>query len=476
LSLLGLYSFFVGTDQMASLAGVFFLIVVALLSTNKVFCNNSFSIVFCMFTFLFFSVPIAFYLVLGGDYIFGSGLVDLPYSQEQYREATPWAIFFLTFSWISIWLPLSFVKTVMRGKPSDSMSKVQILSILAVGVLTWLITASDRLEFAEVNMFAGTKEMGIFSILFFAHAYLMFSGLAMILKANEMNPPANGAVITLTALIFFIFLLLFTLEGSKGSILSITLLFLIYPISALISYQIEIILLPSVKLLLILAITSLPIYYFVSVFRDLPNSQLGNFDTFFTVASAFSFDTLGNVIVKVLYRFSMAGFDRFVLIFQSFGIGEYHLASSLDFFIYISKNLINLISPGTPFLEAYMPSSQLFPKIISNQIIVGSSTQSELMNSFNTQAFTIFGLFIILFGLMAPAFLFIYTLIFSFIFNGLNSYLGKLALIYFFSELLLCHGPEVVIFYSIQAYVSMYFLFWMSKLKFTLINSSSRKN
>ena len=240
---------------------------------------------------------------------------------------------------------------------------------------------------------------------------------------------------------------------------------MIYPISALRERRIEFVILPSPKLLLALAFLTLPIFYFVSVYRDLPNSQTGDFDTFYAVASTFNIESLQSLMVKILYRFSMAGFDRYMLIFESFGIGGYNLESAINFFLYCGKNFINLIFPGTPFTDAYMPSSQLFPEIIANKIIVGGATQYQLMNSFNTQAFTIFGLFIILFGLTAPLFLFIYSTIIVYIFYRLNSHLGKLVLIYFFSEILLCHGPEVVAFYSIQLFISMCFLYYISRFK-----------
>lgn len=136
------------------------------------------------------------------------------------------------------------------------------------------------------------------------HAYLLFSGLILILKVNKDYPHNNRLVTASTAFIFLVFLLLFTLEGSKASILSTVLLFMIYPISALRWRRIEFIILPSAKLLLALTFLSLLIFYYVSLYRDLPHNQIWNFDTFFNAPSLFSFEALYNLKEKILYRFS----------------------------------------------------------------------------------------------------------------------------------------------------------------------------
>lgn len=135
----------------------------------------------------------------------------------------------------------------------------------------------------------------------------------------------------------------------------------------------------------------------------------------------------------------------------------------MEFVIYLAKNSLNLLLPGTPFQEAYAPSSQLFHFVIGGQTMNGDIDTRSLILSYNTQPYTLFGVFAIIFGLMAPFFLYFFVFIIVFIYNKIHNPIMKISILYFFSAAMSSFGFEVVLGTSALLFVSISIMYFLMK-------------
>jgi hypothetical protein len=125
---------------------------------------------------------------------------------------------------------------------------------------------------------------------------------------------------------------------------------------------------------------------------------------------------------------------------------------------------VNLLLPGTPFPEAYAPSSQLFPDVIASGDLNGNLTLFEFIHNSNTQPYTLFGIFILLFGVISPLVLFLIMVIFLFCFNRLENHFLRMAIIYFFAAALSSFGIDSVIGNSAHLLVSMVLMYGILRI------------
>jgi hypothetical protein len=146
---------------------------------------------------------------------------------------------------------------------------------------------------------------------------------------------------------------------------------------------------------------------------------------------------------------------------QSFAVNSYDPLTAQEFMAYLSKNTLNLVLPGTPFPESYAPSSQLFEQVIEKNLVGGEVDAESLIKALNTQPYTVFGIFIILFGPTSPVFLFVFTFGYIFIYNKFNDVFVKILMLYFFWGVMTSFGFETVIGNSVRMYLSIFFMYFL---------------
>jgi len=463
LSFIALYGLISGAGVLSTLSGSMFIVIVSLLSLNKLFRRSSFSVLLCIATFLFFNIPTAFILFEGVDYNFGDGLASIPFEQKDYLQALPYGFLYLAILWIAVWFGIITGRTKIQPIDWTRFSSISPTSIVLLGIIVSIVTWNDNLANSAVYLEGATKVNGFLAFIFFDHAYLAMAGLILFFKLNELKYIIEPTKITsLVFVIFVMFMFIFIAAGSKGATLGILMLFLFIPFSAIRGYANARVSFPTITFLVVLVLMALPLFYFSSIQRM--NSSVGiapDFGTLLAGLSDFDGVVVYDIPRQVLYRLSWGGIDRFLLIFQSFVIGAYDADTAREFVIYLAKNTSNLLLPGTPFPEAYAPSSQLFSQVIEKNIVGGEMDAYELMKSYNTQPYTIFGVFVIIIGAAAPVVLYLFIFGYIFIFNKINNILLKLAMLYFFLGALSSYGIEAVLGNSIHLFVSimlMYFL------------------
>jgi hypothetical protein len=123
------------------------------------------------------------------------------------------------------------------------------------------------------------------------------------------------------------------------------------------------------------------------------------------------------------------------------------------------KNFINLVLPGTPYTDAYAPSSQLFSSVIQHLDLGGEFNRENLINKFNTQAYTIFGVGMILFGIFSPVFIFVWFTFLSFVYRLFDNIFIKAGLLYLFLGALASYAFETIMANAMHLVISMFFMY-----------------
>lgn len=452
-----LYGFVSGAGIFATFYGLLYIIIVALLSLNKTFRGSPFAIPFCFFTFLFFNIPAAFILIEGGDYIYGTGLASTPFLQSAYQEALPWGFLFLSVCWFAVWCGIVTASSKRRKINEEGFSSIKLAPVLLTGAVVLVITWLGNQRFAIAQMSGTEYSNSLLSLIFFDNAHLAMAGLLLAFKLNEQKDTANLQKINLLIFLIFIgFVAVQFMAGSKAAIMTRFVLLVLYPLSFFREYPDARISFPSPKFLVILALISLPMFLIALIRRD-PSVS-------FAAMSEFNVGVTYDVFSQIFYRFSHGGIDRFLLIFQSFIINTPDPGITIDFMNYLAKNTLNLILPGTPFPEAYAPSSQLFPQVIEYNLLGGDVGRKELIMSLNTQPYTMFGVFMIIFGFAAPVFLCLFTFGFIFIYGKFKNVFLKITMIIFFAGALSSYGIETTIGDSVHLFASVLLLYFLIRI------------
>jgi hypothetical protein len=466
LGIIALYGFISGAGIAATISGFTHLVIVSMLSLNHRFRNNPLAIAFCFYYFLFFSVPVFFVLLTGGEYEFGYGLGVVPFGQKDYQESFAGALFILNFFWVAVWMALISIKPNTKSINEHRCQIFGVGNILFLGLLVLGISFIGNQEFIDARLNGRAKNESLLLFMFFDHAYLVLASILLYFLVNKGQLNNRRFFLNIKwahVLIFIFFVIFFFNAGSKGAILVVFILFLLYPLYLSRVYNDSKILFPSFMFVLSSSLIAPVMFYIASLFRN--DVALG-----LQTASVVSYiqfldlNALLETLKLIAYRLSAGGLDRYLLILQSFPIDSFDFGFSKDFATYLAKSFLNLVLPGSPFPESYLPTSQLFPDIINKIELNGASSKAQLIKSMNTQPFTLFGLMILLFGPFSLLFTHLLTVLFYFIFNKFKNLTIKLFIIYLFSASLASFGFEVALANSLHFVVSMLFMYFFIKL------------
>lgn len=466
LGFIALYGIASGAGIEATLSGFIYIIIVSLLSLNKRFRRSPFSILFCFFTFLYLNIPAAFILFEGSDYIYGEGLASIPFAQSDYQQSLPFGFLYLSAFCVAMWFGIISANTKRQEINQNRFSSIRLKHILLLGVIVLVITWIDNQSYAAVRLEGAGKINSLLAYIFFDHAYLIMAGLVLFFKLNEPSHIVNSRKITtLISAVFIGYISIFFLSGSKAAILVIFMLLVFLPFCCFREYPRAQCSFPAPKYLVMLVIMALPLFYVALIQRmSLSSGIAPDLSTLLAGMSVIDASVVYDIFSQIFYRFSQGGIDRFLLIFQSFIINTFDSDISRDFINYLAKNTLNLILPGTPFPESYAPSSQLFPKVIEYNLAGGDIDSSALLASLNSQPYTIFGIFMIIFGIAAPVFLYFFVFIYIFIFNKINNIFLKITMLYFFTGALSSYGIEIAFGNSVHVFISIMLIYFLIKI------------
>ena len=445
----------------------------------KSFRNNVFSVLLILVLFLYIYIPLTYASVMGEDYIFGWGLLNkyMPYSQEEYMNSYLTNLYFLFTSILSAFIALSLFNTKFNLLRSEiKLSNFGYTPIILLGLLVSFFLLQDILISlnAKANNEAGSE--GLIKFLFFDHAFLFIAGVILMSAVGKSEKSIKFQK-KLVLCIALIFMAIGIVAGSKASWLGILFFFFLLSYAYLRNRPNSLILFPSISLA-ILIIVAAPTLYFVTFFYRVSMTTSVDFN-FYAAIMMLDTSTVSLLAEEIFYRLSAGGFDRFMLISTSFLSSEISSYGVQEYFPYMIKNLINLLMPGTPFIEAYAPTSQLFSDVIQMKPLDGEVSAEYLLRSINSQAYTIFGVFTVMAGWMAPVFIFLYNFIFCALYSLINHLILRMAIIYLYFTTLMSFGFEVAAGYTYHVIISWFFMYYfmlgISKIKFGIKLTNSPK-
>lgn len=267
---------------------------------------------------------------------------------------------------------------------------------------------------------------------------------------------------------YFLFISLyfinFLILGSKAGILILYLLSFLFILSSLKSTEkVNIFFLKNFGIL-ILIITAFLSFIVIDIFRaNFYLTKAISLTDLFQILkdTKFIFENSILLFEKILKRLATQGVDQFILINLTFS--EYDFEYTKQFVVYMYKNFINLMLPGTIYPEAYAPSSQLFTDVLFKKNLVGNMDELSLLKNLNTQPFSVFGFFTILFGsVYSPIGVFIYFYSLSFVLKKINDIFLRVVIVSIFYLSFIIFSFEGVLATQIQLYFQILFIYYLS--------------
>lgn len=460
LAVVSLSGFFSGVGNLATVSGFFYLLISSTFVLNERFRRNFLSTTFCIFNLFFFHIPTCFVLAKGLSYTFADGILLIT-SQDVYFQYLPLYFLILCCCSISMWLGMLSYGGETKDVDFSVFSKIELSVIIALGLVVALFSIRDTQAFWNSYASYQKKSEDLLTFLFFDHAFFFLVGPLLIMKFNNEFKTNQPTIYRATVFIVILEFLLSLYSGSKaGGLFNILLAFIIIPCSLFVSNWKFKVITPSISTVILLIVVYPIIFFVIEVMREnLALIGTREFNISFEEVFSTSFGSINSLIDSILYRFSWGGLDRFIVVAQSYLAAD--LGETLDFIVFALKSFFNLTLPGTIFLEAYTPTSQIFPVVMEKEIANLNISNIEFISrQFNTQAYTLYGIFIIIFKYFAPIFLFIFSYSYSRIFASSTNIFMRILSVYFFWSLLFSFGIEVVVVNSIHLFLSMIFMIY----------------
>jgi hypothetical protein len=418
--------------------------------------------------FIYIQIPILYMFSKGVEYNF-QGFILTPNIDSFYYES----MFTGSLFFISCFLFLIF--GLLIGNSLKFKKKLVAEQFKSPNTLyTWIIIAFITFYFIfldnSANVSARTEEVAkgvnIFAFFFSDKTFQTIFPVLFFLI------PIKSKTKSLTW--FFLILLLFfalNMQGSsKASILLIFTAFFLTPIAIFYNENNKEVIWPRRQLFIFGIAISIPLFIFTSLARELSGTGVTiSWELLNNLYSQVGDVDLGIVSDLILLRLS-AMYNNFILIFSHYS-KEIDFSYRLHFASYSWASFLNLVLPGTPFPEAYVPTSQLFPKVLEQNIMESNLDNIALRQQANTQPYSYFGFLMIVFGGTLTIILSFFSgVLFSLIYRLISKTYIKAVLVFAFSVIFNSYaleaGLQFIIITFLTSALMVYLLKFFDSLKF----------
>jgi hypothetical protein len=458
--------FFIRNNFFTGIIVFIFILLTTYLNLNSKFHERPLSFILIFITTLFINIPLIFITYCGIDYNYEYVSKKIPFSRDVYTMLFPYSVIWLFFSWLAIYLGICLSgikklylyqkKVTIRSDENiqerfnvrlyEKFKAIKFSTIVFWAILVTIFSLLQSKNFYEVFNY-NVKNLIIYNYLklIFIDEILFFLLLIINLKISQckdFNLNLKKYFLTIFILIF-LFLISKIYAGSKGALYSLLIIFFLnfiilsqFPKTKMIFF--------SRTLLLFMPLLLLFLFDFGEYIRNfLRNHETQIINDFFNL------ENTKVLLTRILYRISTSGIHQYILIFVSYINSIIDLDTSISLLKYMSYSLINLLTPGTPFRDYYSPSSQFLNDIVNyGTLFYFELNYRELIITFNTQPFSIWGFFLIIFNLLSFFSLFIYSILMSFMFKKKNLYL-KIFILNLFFGLFFNYGFENTLFNNV---------------------------
>jgi len=428
--------------------------------------RSPFALIGSVGTGLYFVLPLTLLAVSGASHEFGSQMGVAAATQEEIANVAPSAIVYLTVLFVAGIAGLCIGSTRREPKFSELMRNIRAdlpIGLLALVVLlftnqaltSWLTSRVGGVERAE----------SLWQFIFIDAAYLMLVPIVFYFRLSSADAPVGQH--TRWRRQFGLILLLFFLQGtlvsfSKGAILNLLMMSFVLPLSYFQSTRKVACLMPT-RSALVLGVMAAVVAFFLA--QQLRGEAYGggalSVGSVMGAVSSIGVESAG--LVGDISRRIGAAVDAYILIFESQVSHGYSVEYGAQFGTYLKKNFANLVWMGTPYPEAYAPSSNLLPSVLAQAPLEGDMTKIALSQSLNTQPYTLFGVGLILWGGWAPLFVFAVCGALAVAYRVVSGVSAHLALIYLYNALVHSYGFEVTFANAMHMGVSLVIFLWLMR-------------
>lgn len=448
-----------GATTPLGVTALLFVLVSAGVNAWPAYRRSPFAVVASFSTCLYFVIPLAFILMAGDRFRFGEGLSELPATAVQYSQSAPWALLFLTLLFLSatIGLVLGPQLWSARDEQAGAVAVDGSLPIGLLGIVVLFATIQAAEAFLATRADGTSTGESLWQFVFFDTAYLMLLPVVMWARLTQATATAYRKIGWQFAAVLALFFLQATLGStSKGSILTLVLLTFITPLSFFTDSPRTLCLMPTGKAIVTGIVVALWMFFVAQGLRVVIFSgETRSVATF--VEAIRTGGAAGGLAIDpeaIAYRLS-ATLDRYVIIFHSHLYEGHSPAYAREFSSYLGKNLSNLMLMGTPYPEAYVPSSNLLVPVLQKAALFGESSKADLIRSLNTQPFSGYGVATILAGGFAPMLVLALSGALAWLYHGFRSVAARLSLLSLYWLLLQSYGSEVAIGVTVHIGVSL---------------------
>lgn len=379
------------------ISGFVFNIVFMFFNIFKKYRNLPGALYFSFLSKLYFAIPVT-WICLNRNYDYTINF-NTPFQNNVYQDVAPSAILYLILT-----ISLLLFGAILSYKDLKIVHKQSVYSInilLTVFIFVFVINIFDNIRMISFygNRYTNTSkyEYSIvefifndtaFQIYFSCIFYLIFS------KLDDLNKGLNKAIYIIVYL-FYVFLGM--LASSKGAALIVFIYLFIYPLS--LNRKEKFIYWPSNYAFIFLSIISVSIFIISRSYRQSVGILDGNI-----LNNTFSNILIGNQNENyflyyseiIIHRLSST-LNNFIIIYKHFG-DYYNFDYSILVIEYMMKSFLNLILPGTPYIDSYFTTSNMLPEILEKIKLLGHGDSSTFWLKSNSQSYTIIGVFLILIG------------------------------------------------------------------------------
>lgn len=401
--------------------------------------------------FLYVQIPIVYMCFKGIENNFQAFVVLPNVNKYYFQFLFPGLLYFLfayTFILSGMILGNSFkFRKEVEHKPFKKNTTVYMWVI--VGFITFYQIWLDNANIFSARADSTEKAESVLALLFNDKTYqLVFPILFYLIPSKNENQSIKYFV-----LILGLFLLLNISGTSKGALLQVFTFFFLGPLAFFYKSG-KSILWPQKKMFIIGLILAIPLFLYSMFSRTIMGLGISlNLENILNLLiNSGDFDL--EIIFGLIFERLSALINNFILIYSTFST-NFNLDYSLHFSNYTFSSLMNLVLPGTPFPESYVLTSQLFPKVIEQQLLESGLDRVTLLQQSNTQPYSLFGVLIIVFSLF-PALLICFFLgfLFSVLFNFFREPSLKIIIMYFFTVVFQSYGIEAVIQFFVITFIT----------------------
>jgi hypothetical protein len=454
-----------------------FILLTTYLNLNSKFYERPLSFILMFITTLFVNIPLIFITYCGIDYNYEYFSKKIPFSRDVYTMLFPYSVIWLFFSWLAIYLGISLSgikklylyqkKATIRSDENkqerynvwlyEKFKEIKLSTIVFWVILVFFFSILKDSEYQKIYLGINFENIKIYNYisLIFMEEIIFF--LFLIVNFNLSNCKGCRLNTKKSYLTFFILVLLLLISkihaGSRGSLV-LLLSYLFLNLIILSQFHKTKMIFFSRTFLMFIPILTILLFSFGDFTRIYYRGiETSNVDIFFNL------EGLSNMLTNILYRISAAGTHQFILIFVSYINSIIDLNTSISLLKYIAYNLTNLFSPGTIFLDYYSPTSQFLEDIINHGMIYNIDiTHFQLVKTFNTQAFSIWGFFLIVFNFFSFFFLFFFSFLMALMFKTKNLFV-KILILKLFYGFFFNYAPEYVLFNNIALTINCIIVF-----------------